>query len=163
MSSVNGEKKEPKPHEPVPPRRLIETRVRDVMNRRPRTVRPETSIDGLLERMLGQIETCFPVVDKDQRLAGIVTESDLLQVLYAPIPQATVGHAVLREALKRSASTVSEIMTKRPVSVTPDMTVAEALNLMVAHKLRRLPVVEGEKLVGLLSLRDVIELYRVLR
>lgn len=159
---MNGEKKEPKPHVPVHPRRLTETRVRDVMNRRPRTVRPETSIDGLLERMLGQIETCFPVVDKDQRLVGIVTESDVLQVLHPPVPQATVG-SVLRAAMKSVAKTVGEIMTKRPVAVTPEMTVVEALNLMVAHKLRRLPVVEGEKLVGLLSLRDIIDLYRVLR
>jgi acetoin utilization protein AcuB len=132
------------------------------MNRRPRTVRPQTSIDGLLERLLAQIEGCFPVVDKDQRLLGIVTESDVLQVLYSPVSKATVG-SVFREAMKVAAKTVGEIMTKRPISVTPEMTIAEALNLMSAHKLRRLPVVEGEKLVGLVSLRDIIELYRVLK
>lgn len=159
---MNGEKKEPAPTGPIPTRRLSEKRVKEIMNRRPRTVRPETSIDGLLERMMGQIEGCFPVVNKDQKLLGIVTESDVLQVLHPPIPQATVG-SVFRQAMKSAASTVGEIMTKRPVAVTPEMTVAEALNLMVAHKLRRLPVVEGEKLVGLVSLRDIIELYRVLR
>ncbi|MDI6883789.1 MAG: CBS domain-containing protein, partial [Hadesarchaea archaeon] len=93
---------------------------------------------------------------------GDYAESDVLQVLHPPIPQATVG-SVFRQAMKSAASTVGEIMTKRPVAVTPEMMVAEALNLMVAHKLRRLPVVEGEKLVGLVSLRDIIELYRVLR
>jgi acetoin utilization protein AcuB len=143
-------------------RRLLEIRVKEIMNRRPRTVRPETSIDGLLERLLGQIEGCFPVVDRDQRLLGIVTESDVLQVLHPPVPKAMVG-SVFREAMKVTAKTVGEIMTKRPITVTPEMTVVEALNLMSAHKLRRLPVVEGEKLVGLVSLRDIIDLYRVLR
>lgn len=143
-------------------RRLLEIKVREIMNRRPRTVRPETSLDGLLERLLGQIEGCFPVVDKNQKLVGIVTESDVLHVLRPPVPQATVG-SVFREVTKTAARTVSEIMTKRPVTVTPEMTVAEALNLMTEHKLRRLPVVEGEKLVGLISLRDIIDLYRVLR
>lgn len=159
---MDGEKKEPQAPEPAHPRSLAEKRVKEIMNRRPRTVRPETSIEGLLERMMGQIEACFPVVDKDQKLLGIVTESDVLQVLHPPVPQATVG-SVFRQAMKSAAANVGEIMTKRPVTVTPEMTAAEALNLMVAHKLRRLPVVEGDKLVGLVSLRDIIELYRVLR
>ncbi len=143
-------------------RRLLGIRVKEIMNHRPRTVRPETSLDGLLERLLGQIEDCFPVVDKDQRLVGVVTESDVLRVLHPPVHQAMVA-PVLRELMKTAAKTVSEIMTKRPVTVKPDMTVAEVLNIMFEHKFRRLPVVEGEKLVGLVSLRDIIELYRVLR
>lgn len=143
-------------------RRLLEIRVKEIMNRKPRTVRPETSLAGLLERLLGQIEDCFPVVGKDQKLVGIVTESDVLRVLHPPVPQAMVA-PVFREVMKTAAKTVSEIMTKRPVTVKPDMTVAEVLNIMFEHKFRRLPVVEGDKLVGLVSLRDIIELYRVLR
>lgn len=142
--------------------KLLEIRVKEIMNRRPRTVRPETSLEGLLERLLGQIEGCFPVVDKNQRLVGIVTESDVLQVLHPMIPQKIMG-SVLREAMKSTANTVGEIMTKRPVAVDPSMTIGEALNLMSAHKLRRLPVVEGEKLVGLLSFRDIIKLYCVVK
>lgn len=143
-------------------RRLLKIRVKEIMNRRPRTVRPETSLEGLFERLLGQIEGCFPVVDKNQRLLGIVTESDVFQIIHPPVPQAAIG-SVFRDAMKTTAKTVGEIMTKHPVTVTPEMTVAEAMNLMSAHKFRRLPVVEGEKLVGLVSLRDIIDLYRVLR
>jgi CBS domain-containing protein len=143
-------------------RRLEGIKVKEIMNRRPRTVRPETSLDGLLERLLGQIEGCFPVVDKNQRLVGIVTESDVLQVLHPSVRQAMIA-PVFGELTKAAARTVGEIMTKRPVTVTPEMSIADALNMMSEHKLRRLPVVEGEKLVGLLSLRDIIDLYRVLR
>lgn len=141
---------------------FMKIKVKEVMNLNPRTVDPDTSIDGLLNRLLGQIEDCFPVVDKNKRLIGIVTESDFLQVLHPQIPQALVGSA-LKEVLKSSASTVSEIMTTHPITTTPEMKIAEALNLMTAHKLRRLPVVEDGRLVGLLSLRGIIELYRVLK
>jgi len=142
--------------------KLLKIRIKDVMNSRPRTVGPNTSVVGLMDRLLGQIEGCFPVVDKNRRLLGIVTESDILQVLYPMVPQKIMG-SVPREAMKSTANTVGEIMTKRPATVDPSMTIGEALNLMAAYKLRRLPVVEGEKLVGLLSFRDIIKLYRVVK
>jgi acetoin utilization protein AcuB len=141
----------------------METKVKEVMNRRPRTVTPNTSIEDLLERLRGQIEDCFPVIGKNRKLLGIVTESDVLHVLQVPLRHATVGHAMIKQAMKRSASTVGEIMTRRPITVAPDMTIQESLNLMAAHKLRHLPVIEKERLVGLICLRDIIELYHVLR
>ncbi len=141
---------------------LTKVKIKDVMNTRPRTVGPGTSIDGLMDRLLGQIEGCFPVVDKNKKLLGVVTESDILQVLHPAFPQKMVG-SVFREAMKGTAKTVGEIMTKRPVAVSPDMAIAEVMNLMAAHKLRRLPVVDGEKLVGLVSFRDIIKLYRVVK
>ncbi len=135
--------------------KLMEKKVREVMNEKPITVKNETSIDDLLDLMLDQVETCVPVVDDNRKLIGIVTESDLFQTLH-PRPR-------IREALKHVARNVGEMMTKRPVYVTPDMTIAEAMNLMRENKFRRLPVVEGNKLVGLLSLRDIIEFYRMFK
>jgi CBS domain-containing protein len=155
--------KEKKPRGPTSPRKIMEIKVAEVMNKRPRTVYEDTTIDGLLERILGQIEACFPVVDKDFKLVGIVTESDLLHAFFPQVPLATIGSTKVRDALKSSAKKVGDIMTKRPVTVTPEMTLREAMNLMASHKIRRLPVVEGDKLVGLLSLRDIIELYRIIR
>ena len=156
---MKAKKKEHRHAESI--RRLREAKVKDIMNRKPQTVSPETSIDDLLERLRGQIEDCFPVVNKNRKLLGIVTESDLLHVLHPPAARATVGS--VKEAMKSGASTAGQIMTKRPVTATPEMTVSQVLNLMVAHKLRHLPVVEGERLVGLVSLRDIIEFYRLLK
>ncbi len=149
--------------EPIHPKSLMEKKVKEIMNSRPRKVDPDTSIEDLLELLRGQIEDCFPVIDKNRKLLGIVTESDVLHVLQVPLRHVTVGHAMIKQAMKRSASTVGEIMTRRPVTVAPSMTAQEALNLMVAHKLRHLPVVENERLVGLICLRDIIELYHTLR
>jgi len=157
---MNGKEKDP---EPLHPRSLMEIKVKEVMNRRPRTINPDTSIEGLVERLLGQVEGCFPVVDRDRKLLGIVTESDLLQVLQVPLREATVGHAMMKEVMKRSASKVEEIMTKRPITATTEMTIQETLNLMAAHKLRYLPVVENEKVVGLICLRNILHFYHMLR
>ena len=112
---------------------------------------------------MGQVEGCFPVVDRDRKLLGIVTESDLLQVLQVPLRGATVGHAMMKEVMKRSANKVEEIMTKRPITATAEMTIQETLNLMAAHKLRHLPVVENEKVIGLICLRDILQFYHMLR
>jgi acetoin utilization protein AcuB len=143
---------------------MMKMKVRDVMNPRPRTVSPETSIEGLMERLRQQIEDCFPVVDKKRKLVGIVTESDLLDILYVPVQRAIVGGSdIVREAMKRAAGNVGEMMTKRPITVTPNMTIQETLSIMATHKLRHLPVVEGEKLVGLINLRDILNLYHLVR
>lgn len=149
---------------PAPPKEtLMKLKVKEVMNPKPRTVGPDTSIEGMIELLRQQIEDYFPVVDKDKKLVGIVTESDLLQVLHAPIRRATVGGVHARDVMKRMASNVGEIMTKRPVTVTPEMTIQETLNIMASHKLRHLPVAEGEALVGLISLRDILNLYHLIR
>ncbi|MFH1821083.1 MAG: CBS domain-containing protein [Methanobacteriota archaeon] len=154
---------EEKNPEPISPRRLMEIKVKEVMNKSPGTVSADTPIDVLLEKISEQIDDCFPVVDNDNKLIGIVTESDLFQVLRPPALGVTIGRASIREILKYSANTVGGIMTKRPVSLAPDMTIVEAMNIMASHKLRHLPVVEGEKLVGLVCLRNILELYRILR
>lgn len=149
---------------PAPPKEtLMKLKVKEVMSPRPRTVTPDTSIEGLIERLRQQIEDCFPVADKDGKLVGVVTESDLLRVLYAPVRQAVVGGALTKDVMKSMARNVGEIMTKRPTTVAPEMTIQETLNIMVAHKFRHLPVIEGEKLVGLISLRDILNLYHLTR
>jgi len=150
------------PAEPIPLRSLRRVKVKSIMNKRPPAISPGASIDDLLESMRREIENCFLVVGEDRKLLGIVTESDIFQIFYPAIPKATIG-SVFKEIAKTKANTVGEIMTKRPVTATPEMSVTEALKLMAEHKLRHLPVVEGGEPVGLLSLRDIVELYRLLR
>ncbi|MEM2878113.1 MAG: CBS domain-containing protein [Candidatus Hadarchaeales archaeon] len=133
------------------------------MNTKPRKVNPETPIDELIERLLSQIEGSFPVVDKKERVVGIVTESDVLQILQVPLKRAVVGPDMVQELKKRMATKVGDIMTRDPVTVSPDMNMEEVLNIMSIHKLRSLPVTERGKLVGLINLRKIIEFYRLLR
>lgn len=82
------------------------------------------------------------VID-DKRLVGIVSERDYARKVIL------VG--------KSSKSTqVSEIMTSEPVTVTPNQSVDDCLSVMTAHGFRHLPVVDGDEVVGVLSLGDLV-------
>lgn len=54
-------------------------------------------------------------------------------------------------------------MTTNPITATPEMTLQQALDLMRAHKVRRLPVVKGSKLVGQLSVKNLLEVCKFVR
>jgi CBS domain-containing protein len=143
---------------------LLKMKVKDVMNPKPRTIHPDTSIRGTMQRIRQQIEDCLPVVDAGGKLVGVVTESDILYALRVPSRESTVGSTMVRQAMKQVASNAGELMTKHPVSVTPDMSIQETLGIMVEHKHRHLPVVEkNNELVGLISLREIIGLYSMIK
>jgi len=76
-----------------------------------------------------------PVI-KNKKLVGIITRKDLLQ--------------------KPEETQLGLLMTSKPVTVSPDADISDAAHLLVTHKIRRLPVVENSKLVGLLSVADLV-------
>lgn len=82
----------------------------------------------------------IPVVDGD-RLVGIITDRDI------------VVRGVAEK--KPGSSRVEEVMSGKLVTVSPDTSTKEAARLMAQHQIRRLPVVEGDKLVGIVSLGDI--------
>lgn len=81
----------------------------------------------------------IPVIDGD-RLAGMITDRDI----------------VIRGVAEKHppSSKVETVMSDHLVTATPDMTTQEATRLMAEHQIRRLPVVEGEKLIGIVALGD---------
>jgi signal-transduction protein with cAMP-binding, CBS, and nucleotidyltransferase domain len=81
-------------------------------------------------------------VVKDGELLGIVTDRDLVL-------------RVLAERKNPFEVQVGDIATRSPVTVTPDMRLSEARELMQKHKVRRLPVMKSQELVGILALGDV--------
>jgi len=86
---------------------------------------------------------------------GVITESDLFQLFMPRIHRPVVGRPELFEIpVVRSAG---EIMSRRPVTARPDMSLREALHLMLLHKFRHLPVTKNGELVGVLSLRDLLK------
>jgi len=143
---------------------LLKMKVKDVMNPKPRTIHPDTSIRGTMQRIRQQLEDCLPVVDADGKLVGVVTESDILYALRVPSRESAVVSTMVRQAMKQVASNAGELMTKNPISVMPNMSIQETLNIMVEHKHRHLPVVEkNNTLVGLISLREIISLHSMVK
>ena len=107
--------------------------IRDVMTPNPRTVRPEDTIQSAAQIMRDEDTGAVPVV--------VVTDRDIVVRAVADGSQ-----------LSRP---VREIVTSAVVTATPEMSTREAAQLMSEHQIRRLPVVDGERLVGIVSLGDL--------
>ena len=119
-------------------------KVCDAMTHRPITVR--TSITLAECAMLMREKHVGSVLVKDNHsLLGIVTESDIVR-------KAVAAH--------KSPGEVSavDIMTTRIITVSPEKDIFEAINIMRDHDLRHLPVVDGKRLVGLLTVKDILKI-----
>jgi CBS domain-containing protein len=105
-------------------------------------VRPGDSIVSAMQLMADR-QVGFLVVLEGKRLVGVVSERDYARKV--ALQDRSPGHV-----------TVAEIMTDRVVTITPDRTIPECMALMDAHHFRHLPVVEGDTVVGVLSIRDLL-------
>ncbi len=116
--------------------------VRDCMNSHVISIAPEESVAVAARLMARHNVGALPVKARDGSLCGIVTDRDM----------------VLRcMALNRSAeeTSVARIMTGRVAAVSPTASLTQAADCMAKEQVRRLPVVEGGKLVGIVSLADL--------
>jgi CBS domain-containing protein len=148
---------------------MAELTVGDVMERDPMTIAPDADLETLL-RMLRENELPgLPVVDGD-RLVGIVTESDLVlqgddTSLHLPHYFQLFGGVVFLEPLpqledrirKAFANRVSDMMTTDVETISPDATVHEAARMISSSGHNRVPVVEGRRLVGVITRVDALE------
>jgi CBS domain-containing protein len=114
--------------------------IRDVMTPNPRTVSPQDSIQNAARIMRDEDTGVVPVVDNGKPI-GLITDRDIVVRAVAEGGQ-----------LNRP---VRDIVTNQLVAATPDMSVTEATELMSAHQVRRLPVVENNRLVGIVSIGDI--------
>jgi len=110
------------------------------MSRQLLTTEPSSTLGDAAKRMVERNVGSIVVVD-GERVVGILTERDILRAFAAEAG----GSAPLREW-----------MTHSPETCEPDQTMEHAMTLMLLGAFRHLPVVEGERLVGILSLRDVV-------
>jgi len=137
-------------------KKLMEMKVKDIINRKPPICKPQTSVLDLLKKLRAQKEDYVLVIDKTKKLHGIVTESDVLYALKRPSRHMFVGAWAAKEMGKITASKVEDIMSKHPLTVHPEMSLREALDTMITHKFRHLPVLENNKVVGALTIQDIM-------
>jgi acetoin utilization protein AcuB len=130
--------------------------VREWMHRDPVVVRADAPIAVATDLLRTRKIRHLPVVDAADRLVGIVTDRDLRQVVFDPAIQARLQRAT--EALR--GLTVREVMTWGAITVTPTTPVADAARLMHERKVGSLPVVEQDRVVGILTERDVLRTLR---
>jgi CBS domain-containing protein len=116
-------------------------KIRDVMTPNPETVEADRPAIEAARQMKQADAGMIPVV-QDGKLVGTVTDRDIVV-------------RALAEGKSPESITVGEIATRELVTVQPDQDLGEALALMGRHQVRRLPVVEGERLVGVIAQADL--------
>ncbi len=134
-------------------------KARDVMTRKVLTVSPETSILEAARIMLQHKISGLPVVDDRRNLIGIVTEGDFLRRSEIGTEHKTPrwlefleGPGLLAgEYVHASGRKVGEVMTREPRIVGEDAPLDEVVGLMERHHVKRLPVISGDKLVGIVT------------
>ena len=131
-------------------------KVKDVMTKNPPLCKPKTHILKLLKKLRTQKEDYVLVVNANKQLLGIVTESDVLHALKRPSRHMFIGTRVTGEMMKSVAKTVEEIMSKHPLTIHGDDTIRNALDIMATHKFRHLPVTKQNRVIGALSIHDII-------
>lgn len=136
--------------------------VKDVMSRSVRTVTPDTKVMEVASIMCLYRIPGIPVVEDENKLVGIVAERDVLHRLFPRLEnlmEEGMGNVDLDKEMAKYkdvlALSVSELMTKNPITVPPDIHVLRAASVMVRHRFRRIPVAENKRLLGMLSLGDL--------
>lgn len=138
-------------------------KVRDVMTEKVFTVTPDTSLKVVARRMLEYGVSGMPVVTGDQ-VVGVVSETDILfKERTAPDRKGVVDWLVHYgedpPLAKLDARTVGEAMTSPAVTIRPGRSVAEAATLMLDLGVDRLPVVDGEELVGIVTRSNLVRAF----
>lgn len=137
----------------------------NVMTSVPVTVHPETTLAEAARVMLEHQVGSVPVVDAAGRLVGILTESDLLR---RPGLDDDGKHVIWLKAFLNPSMLsvdyvqthnrpVGEVMTRNPVSVEPEDTLAAVAAAMRHNSVKRLPVLEEGTLVGMVSMSDLLD------
>jgi len=136
--------------------------VQDIMSQDVKTVQANTPLLEVIKLLVDQIYRAIPVIDEEQQVVGIVTEGDLLSKvkLLAASAQKQLTEAEMTsqlQRLRRIDQTVAYVMTKDPITVTGQTTVAQAVKLMAENNIKRLPVVDdADTLIGIVSRVDVL-------
>jgi len=105
------------------------------------TVRPDASVEEAIELMLREQVSGLPVLDEGGRLVGVITEFALLAIAY---DRRVKNH------------TVSQHMTRDLITVEVDDPVNRVADLCIVHRVRRVPVIQNGRMVGVIARRDVL-------
>lgn len=137
----------------------------DVMTRNVISVRTDTSVTEAIRLMLDERISGLPVVDPTGRLAGIVTKGDFLRRSGLGTEQRRPGWLQFllgagREAgefVRTHGRKVEEVMSRDVQSATEDTSLEEIVRLMECHGIRRVPILRGSRLVGIVSRADLLK------
>jgi CBS domain-containing protein len=146
---------------------MADVTARDIMTADPVTVSPDVRVVDAAKLMTEQSVGALPVI-KGDRLVGLVTEGDLIMqdvrieyptyihlldgfIMYPPAQMRFEN-----ELKKAVAATVADVMTADPVTVQTTTPLEDVASLLAERDISRLPVLDGERLVGIVSKHDIV-------
>jgi CBS domain-containing protein len=135
--------------------------VSQVMSKSPKTVSPDTGLLEVVSLMCLYRYSGLPVME-DEKMVGFIAEKDVFHRLFPTLEDMmseglkSIDYDKMMGTYKEVVNLkVKDLMADRVITVSPDQHVLQAATTMVRHKFRRIPVAEGDTLVGMLSLGDV--------
>ena len=144
--------------------KAMSTRVVDVMTPDPAAVWANAPFKEIAARLREEHAAAFPVLGADSKVIGVVSEADLL-----PKEALEVGHEGHRGPLasprrraereKAVGVTASDVMSQPPITIGPFDLVSHAAHVMYDHKVSCLPVVDGGRLIGMITRADVLRTF----
>ncbi len=146
---------------------MADRTVSDIMTPDPVTVTTETGVTDAAKLMVERHIGALPVVEGD-RLVGLVTEGDLIhqdvklefptyiQLLDGFIMYPPAQTKFENELKKAVAAKVGDVMTTEPITVQADASIDDVATLLVERDVSRLPVLDGERLVGIVTKSDIV-------
>ena len=111
------------------------------------TIRPDLSIEHIAQRLRAERVGALVVSENGSTVDGIISERD-------------VAHGLAEHGAGILSRTAAELMTKAVVTCSPSDTIAHVAKVMTLKRIRHLPVTEGRRLVGIVSIGDVVR-YRL--
>jgi CBS domain-containing protein len=140
----------------------VTSTVRDVMSTHVIAAHVSATYKELAAMLHDQRVSAFPVVDEDNKVIGIVSETDLLakEALEGTVPDTLASMPGQREGSRVAGLTAGELMSRPAVTIGPDAPVSHAARLMYNKRVKRLPVIGDDgALIGIVSRADVLSVY----
>ncbi len=122
----------------------INEHVDEIMEKDTITLKSDTSVKDAIELFFEKKIGGAPIVDNENRVIGIFTERDLLKFLKENV---------------QIDGPVRNFMTTSVITISPDTSIKEAMQIMIKNKIRRLPVVEDHTLLGVITTREIVRYF----
>ncbi len=143
--------------------------VKEIMTKAVVSVNRDSTIDEIAQVLIDNKVSGLPVLSDGGYLIGIVTEGDLLRREMSPrLPEFIniLGAVIYYHGVERYnedfkkilAQTASDIMTEDLITVKEDTDISEVARLMLNNNIKQVPVVDGSKLIGIVSRADIVKL-----
>ena len=137
----------------------------DVMTSEVITVTPDMSVREIAKLMYTRHISGVPVLDREKRVIGIVGEGDLLGHAEVAgerrrtwwLDAFVNSNALARDYIKTHGRIAGDVMTPTVITVAPTTSIAEIAKILQRHRIKRVPVVDGDKLVGIVTRGDLLK------